>query len=120
MKTEIEHTPTPYSISGITGDAYIMAKVNGERQNVAIVVGWPGRSPEEFDATKRFIVQACNNHDRLSDERDRLVEALRSISLDLEQLDQQSDLRPAHQSTLTGLREQARAALAELERGAGE
>jgi hypothetical protein len=46
-----QHTPGPFSISGIAGDNYVMAKgPNHDRVIVAIVPGWVGIKPEEHAA----------------------------------------------------------------------
>lgn len=64
MKTE--HTPTPYSLSGIPNDNHLMAKARkGGRKTVAIFVRSPETSVEEFHATKEFIVLACNHRAQL-------------------------------------------------------
>ena len=67
MKTQ--HTPGPYSISGIPGDHHIMARsrrVNGaEKITLAIVTGHPSLNDGEFYANQRLfraapdLLEAC-------------------------------------------------------------
>lgn len=79
MKTDNKHTPTPYSISGIPGDNHIMARWRGGKITVAIAIGHPEITTEEFEANKAFIVAACNSHAEL-------VEALTLAQATIERL----------------------------------
>lgn len=55
-----QHTPGPYSTSGIPGDNHVMARVPGRagKVTVAIVPGWPGIAPEEHDANMALFQAA--------------------------------------------------------------
>ena len=42
-----------------------MARYGHTRRTIAIFTGYPNLDPDEFEATKQFVANACNSHDDL-------------------------------------------------------
>lgn len=58
MKNTTQHTPGPWSYSGIAGDNHIMARTKGGRQAIAGVYTGDGIADAERDANLRLIAAA--------------------------------------------------------------
>ena len=83
--TTTNHTPTPWIVEEsdhtgwklITAGGRIIANVNAESCPDTASAPCSVKMPTEANAD--FIVEACNNYERVLDERDEAVELLTSV-----------------------------------------
>lgn len=112
MKTEPKHTPVPWVVNPpmtarVTFPRMIHAiqfhEVLDERNRICMMTN----SRFEDDANAAFIVEACNNYERIKAERDELAAALKTLLIDVQ--DYPAWKRPCYAVDV------ARAALAKLD-----
>jgi hypothetical protein len=76
QERKMKHTPTPWT-STLHSDKPTYATIHtGKGERVAEIHRTPSR---EAGDNLQFIVEACNNYERLKAERDELLAALRKV-----------------------------------------